>query len=77
MQSREIGRVRAQNGSYNLACSDRPPKVHPPLRFMGFGGYPTTYNQTKSLYVVFSWLVVPKGSIFYSLLRSIRAILLF
>ena len=30
----ENGRVRAQNGSYDLACSDQASNVHPQLRFM-------------------------------------------
>ena len=34
MQSRENGRVRAQHGSCNLACSDQASNVHQQLRFM-------------------------------------------
>ena len=34
MQSRENGRVRAQNGSYNLVCLDQASNVHQQLRFM-------------------------------------------
>lgn len=34
MQSRENGRVRTQNGSYNLACLAQTSNVHQQLRFM-------------------------------------------
>ena len=34
IQSRENGRVRAQNGSCNLACLDHASNVHQQLRFM-------------------------------------------
>ena len=34
MQSRENGRVRAQNGSCNLACLAQTSNVHQQLRFM-------------------------------------------
>ena len=53
MQSREIGRVRAQNGSCNLACSDRASNVHPQLRFMA--GIWTTAISYKSKAALSMW----------------------
>ena len=48
MQSRENGRVRAQNGSCNLACSDQASNVHQQLRFMA-GIW--TIEQTPPYYI--------------------------
>ena len=53
MQSREIGRVRAQNGSCNLACSDRASNVHQQLRFMA--GIWTTAISYKSKAALSMW----------------------
>ena len=48
MQSRENGRVRTQNGSYNLACLAQTSNVHQQLRFMA-GIW--TIEQTPPYYI--------------------------
>ena len=53
MQSRENGRVRTQNGSYNLACLAQTSNVHQQLRFMA--GIWTTAISYKSNAALSMW----------------------
>ena len=80
MQSRETGRVRAQNGSCNLACSDRASNVHPQLRFIA--GIWTTAISYKFKAALSMWTFLGGNTqrvhFFYFIdSASIRAILLF
>ena len=80
MQSREIGRVRAQNGSCNLACLDHASNVHQQLRFMA--GIWTTAISYKSKAALSMWTFLGGNTqrvhFFYFIdSASIRAILLF
>ena len=53
MQSRENGRVRAQNGSYDIICLNQASNVHQQLRFMA--GIWTTEISYKSEAALSMW----------------------
>ena len=85
MQSRENGRVRTQNGSYNLACLAQTSNVHQQLRFTA--GIWTTAISYKSKAALSMWTFsmwtflggnTQRVHFFYFVdSASIRAILLF
>ena len=80
IQSRENGRVRAQNGSCNLACLAQTSNVHQQLRFMA--GIWTTAISYKSKAALSMWTLLGGNTqrvhFFYFIdSASIRAILLF
>mgnify|MGYP006914099010 CR=1 FL=1 len=80
MQSRENGRVRAQNGSCNLAClAKHQMYINNYDSWQGFGQLQSLINPKQLFLCGLFWVEIPRGFTFFYFIdsASIRAILLF